>query len=323
MKSYELTDETTLTDQDIQAFQDGYKTIDHEHIVNLLTSWRHIHTWYMVFPLAKSNLAAYMESHYNCKGEDVRNLLKQLYGLSAAMAAFHAANPDSNFLSTPGDKPTRSGYIRPENILVFKGLKDQGDIFKWSDFGSAQFENWGLRTNMLEIFRGVAKMGKLTYQAPEACMRGECGSKSDVWAMGVVFLEVIVWLLLGPKGLPRLALDGDGREVGAEPGTLRFFNVTKKRIVPWPAVTSMLREIEKHPKCRGQLKVLRGAIAKMLTIDSERRPSSQDVKNMLSALDDVGGHDFDDGYPWAPKEIALEPERDVSGISIVVTSSDP
>ena len=250
----------------------------------------------------------------------MRNLLKQLYGLSAAMAAFHAACPGSDFLSASGSKPPRSGYIRPENILVFEGPEGQGDIFKWADFGCAQFENWGLGAKLLQINRGYANIGTFAYQAPEACEHKECGSKSDIWSMGTVFLEIVVRLLFGRQGLSRLDMDGVKPVIPLVPLTLRFFK-NEDGIVLRQEVASMLGEIEEHLKCKGQLRVLRDAIAKMLTIDPEQRPSSEDVKNMLSALDNVGDHDFDDG--WAPEETEIEPERDVSGISIVVTSSDP
>lgn len=74
-------------------FQDEKMQIDHDHIVNPLTSWHFEHACYMLFPLAESNIEEHMKRTMNCDGEYVRNLLKQLYGLSTGMAHVHERNP--------------------------------------------------------------------------------------------------------------------------------------------------------------------------------------------------------------------------------------
>lgn len=300
-------------------FKDNRMRIKHAHIVNPLTSWEYEGGCYMLFPLAKSDLLEYMNGLRRCDGKIVRNMLKQLHGLSSGIAEIHAAKPrPGGELLDPNDLPKRSGYhmdIKPENILVFEENEGESQIMKWSDFGCAKFEDWALRSGLIQSHQTRNKMGNLTYQAPEAYPSGKCGRKSDVWSMGAVFLEVVVWLILGPKELDRFR-NGRTRCVSliGQPPTEDdkfFYSPDGKNLKLRVLAEEMLDAIKNYPKWQKELQVLHDAIKKMLTIDVAMRPTSADVTSWLSSLNNTGDHDFDDGEHWALDEMTTG-QRDAS-----------
>ena len=96
-------------------------------------------------------------------------------------------------------KHWRHGDIKPENILVFKNSSWLGNL-KIADLGLAKQHQFATE------FRHQVTSTKHTtlhYEAPEAItnMKEPRSRRYDVWSMGCIILESIIWLLYGSRGL--------------------------------------------------------------------------------------------------------------------------
>ncbi|KAI1421302.1 heterokaryon incompatibility protein-domain-containing protein [Xylaria sp. FL1777] len=96
-------------------------------------------------------------------------------------------------------KHWRHGDIKPENILIFKDSTWLGTL-KIADLGLAKQHQFAT-----EFRHQVTstKHSTLHYEAPEAVtnMKEPRSRRYDVWSMGCIILESIIWLLYGTKGL--------------------------------------------------------------------------------------------------------------------------
>ncbi|KAK5631516.1 hypothetical protein RRF57_007230 [Xylaria bambusicola] len=96
-------------------------------------------------------------------------------------------------------KHWRHGDIKPENILVFKDLTWIGTL-KIADLGLAKQHQFATEFRQQVT---STKHTTLHYEAPEAItnMKEPRSRRYDVWSMGCIILESIIWLLYGSKGL--------------------------------------------------------------------------------------------------------------------------
>lgn len=125
-------------------------------------------------------------------------IMQQCYGIVDAVAFIH--NP--GVLNPQGDPVFgRHGDIKPENILWFKKRLDSGGMgaLVLSDLGLAAIHRDKSRSNI----PGHDIPATPNYRPPECNMDGEKGfiSRSfDIWTLGCLFLELLVWLLNGWQG---------------------------------------------------------------------------------------------------------------------------
>jgi serine/threonine protein kinase len=101
------------------------------------------------------------------------------------------------------------GDLKPDNILVFAESADSGDKFGWrleiADFGIARIHE--LATNSRDQDTKPVS-GAPRYEPPEA-NKNYCNSfgpwsrRYDVWSMGCIFLEFIVWISQGKDQLEK------------------------------------------------------------------------------------------------------------------------
>ena len=72
------------------------------------------------------------------------------------------------------------GDVKPSNILVY-----DDDTIKLTDFGCSVLVYPGIETSL------ISTCGTITYNAPETLDRNEMSHKSDIWALGCLFYELI------------------------------------------------------------------------------------------------------------------------------------
>lgn len=145
-------------------------------------------------------------------GELIKHVVDQIYGLAAALSAAH----NLEGTNTHGAS-YRHGDLKPENILVFQDNGPSG-ILKIGDWGEAKFHG---QITAIRGSRTTTKFGTRRYEAPEvdtgvkAASLGQSTKRRsrlcDVWAMGCITLEYIVWLLYGKRGLDQFHRDVDGK----------------------------------------------------------------------------------------------------------------
>jgi len=124
----------------------------------------------------------------------VKDIFIQLRGMADALQKLH------NFKS---GKHYRHGDIKPENILVFpRENNSQTGVLKISDLGSAKHHS--VATRLRERTAGKA-FATMVYQAPEAIIKKSSASSRlyDIWSLGGVVLEFMVWLLYGYEELKK------------------------------------------------------------------------------------------------------------------------
>ncbi len=141
--------------------------------------------------------------------------------------------------------------IKPGNVLV----SSEGGV-KLLDFGVAfgELER--------ESRTQVEQVGTLRYMAPEQFLGGKIGHASDIYALGVVLME----LLLG-RALERLPVEAER------------FELARRRLL------SELSELEMPTSWGIELVTL---VERLLSLTAEERPSGKALRNEALALADRG-----------------------------------
>ncbi|KAI0974331.1 kinase-like domain-containing protein [Xylaria arbuscula] len=198
-----------LFDQEVLILE-KLADFDHNHLVALSGSFSRDDRHYILFPWANGgNLREFwVKDPRPLNREFMLEVLQQLTGLMHALCLMH-------------NEKFRHGDLKPENILIFLEDEHEGGIgtLKISDMGQAR------RHQYQTSFRSQptqTRIGTMTYEAPEAVVsiNRPRSRLYDVWSMGCIFLEFIVWLLDGPAGLEGLA-----RDTQDATGQATFFNI--------------------------------------------------------------------------------------------------
>jgi serine/threonine protein kinase len=178
----------------------------HNHIVVHLTSWIQEDKYYLLFPYASCNLREYMKRNPKptLNKKFVVWILRQFRGLADAVRNVHnlreySPRSQNASLDVPKQPGFQQGYhhdIKPENILFFEGKVPEDARLKLADFGLGKVHN--LRSG--SRFKDSRKTGLTgafpTYEAPEGYLKKAISRPSDMWALGCVFLEMLVWIFV-------------------------------------------------------------------------------------------------------------------------------
>jgi serine/threonine protein kinase len=188
-------------------------------------------------------------------------------GEAGRLADIGAAVEDSNW---------RHGDLKPENILRFSKVGELVGTLRISDLGLAK--RHVVSTNLRKL-PSTSQFGTVGYEPPEA-MTMPLSPRSrlyDIWSLGCILLEFVVWLLYGYEGLKafwKLPTESEGflfwcrLPVGVEPGA----KVN-------PSVTQIMdRILETNPACRSP-----SAIRDLLLLVKDRVlvPALPDVHNTI------------------------------------------
>ncbi|KAI0474846.1 heterokaryon incompatibility protein-domain-containing protein [Xylaria cf. heliscus] len=97
------------------------------------------------------------------------------------------------------DKHWRHGDLKPENILVFEN-SSWLETLKIADFGLAKQHDFATAFRQGPT---STRHTTLQYEAPEAVTNKEMPRSRlyDIWSMGCIILESVIWLLYGYEGL--------------------------------------------------------------------------------------------------------------------------
>ncbi|KAK5654616.1 hypothetical protein OQA88_7246 [Cercophora sp. LCS_1] len=133
--------------------------------------------------------------------ELVKHTATQLLGLAEALKATH-------------DAEIRHGDIKPDNILHFKpteGNKIIGTL-KIGDWGLAKHHPIATILRLKNKQQTDTRFGTTAYEPPEVELAELklLSRQYDIWSMGCVILEIIVWLVYGYEGVHNFRLDVQG-----------------------------------------------------------------------------------------------------------------
>ncbi|KAF3798440.1 hypothetical protein GCG54_00013180 [Colletotrichum gloeosporioides] len=150
----------------------------------------------------------------------VRQSISELRGLADALTALHHFKGEGNY---------RHGDLKPENVLRFKDGTFVGRL-KIADMGLAK-----RHTEVTDVRRAPTdtKYGTTRYEPPETVTSPlEARSRLyDVWSLGCIILEYIIWLLYGCKELEAF-IDGLLADTGSFYFIQRGENRTKAEVHP-------------------------------------------------------------------------------------------
>ncbi|KAF2496438.1 HET-domain-containing protein [Lophium mytilinum] len=130
-----------------------------------------------------------------------------------------AQDEDGYFESTEPIESIRHGDLKPENILRFPSSTSTIGELRIADMGLAKRHNveTELRTRL-----SSTRYGTMLYEAPEVVTLDQARSRLyDIWSMGCITLEFIIWMLYGNDELKNFHkhLQGDKYQ------TSQFFEI--------------------------------------------------------------------------------------------------
>jgi serine/threonine protein kinase len=168
-------------------------------------------------------------------------VVKQFHGLAQALKSAH-------YLA--GGASYRHGDLKPANILWFREPGGYGQL-KIGDWGEAKSHKQvtALRHNT------TAKFGTRRYEPPETGLQSSLPPEDrhvrsrlyDIWGIGCIALEFIIWLLYGQKGLARFNSSNQGDYGISE----MFYEVSPNRTAKiHRVVTHWMDHMAKDPLCR-------------------------------------------------------------------------
>jgi serine/threonine protein kinase len=260
----------------------------------------------MLSPLASSNLKVYWRTTRPrlADADFILWQLRQLSGLADALRYIY----------------NLGGYhhdLKGENILCFEEGDFGSPTLKIADFGSAKIH--ARRSGPRDGSNPTRSyyQGTSAYEAPDYVIRGETSRPYDVWTLGCIYLEMLIWTF------------------GSQPSELDTFSNARRRIVGgrlgsdtmfwyvefdgnyytthWkPAVRNKLRTLEDHcdsDKGRAVFKELVLTTSKMLRMDPSIRPKPYEVHN-----------DMDRITLWA-EEAVKKPDWKIQNLLIGATPS--
>lgn len=188
---------------------------NHSNLVKLLCTFRYRREYYLMFPYAESNLRQYWQN-YPTPGlsmESSRWVLSQCKAIASALHLVHEYQNTFEHACLPEDMDNdqiygRHGDIKPENILLaYEDVtktpgRQQERILLIADFGLMD-----LHRRLTRSLIAPDKInGSPSYEPPEIHVGKEVSRAYDIWSLGCVFLELLVWLALGWNGLEEFTL---------------------------------------------------------------------------------------------------------------------
>jgi serine/threonine protein kinase len=175
---------------------DIVREVEDDHLIKILASYQQGESnSYLMFKWADGgNLDDFwMTSAYGeapITGDLVRWCLTQMKGLAGAIDKLHNFDQGRNI---------RHGDLKPQNILHFKEKDIWGNL-QIADMGQTKIHSMAtdLRLSDKNVVTGTSR-----YNSPEASTNAtKGGSRSDdMWAIGCIFLEFVIWALCGSEEL--------------------------------------------------------------------------------------------------------------------------
>ena len=171
----------------------------HAHLVTLLATFTLNRRYFFLFPYAECDLDLYWETKVpNPSPEDI-NIVhwfsNQVRGIMEAISVIH--NPPHIH-----GRFGRHGDLKPDNILWYKCTNHRTGIFVVSDMGLSSLNREGSRSNIPN--RSIPPTPG--YRPPECDVKGGTISRAyDIWTLGCLFMEMVVWFLGGHKWLKEFA----------------------------------------------------------------------------------------------------------------------
>lgn len=254
--------------------------IEHDHIVKCVAAIRKGDNRYFMFPWADGDS---LRDYWNTASwrpptrESMLEAICQLRGLTDALVTLHdgirthmnrnAEEPDgdtheltvricdengdfTDHYETTNPNNIRHGDLKPENILRFLNQQEGLGMLKLADMGLAK-QHIVVTSDRQHLTD--TRYGTVRYEAPEAVSnpRAPRSRLYDIWSMGCITLEFIIWILYGNDELGNFYTQVQG---GDEQQLCQFFEMLGighvRRAEIHPTVLEWMNHVENFdPEC--------------------------------------------------------------------------
>lgn len=175
----------------------------------------------------------------------------------------------------------RHGDIKPENILWFNGPHE--GMLKIADFGLTDFRSRTSRSYVNP--RSVACSP--TYAPPEIALDMPISRAYDIWSLGCVYLEFVIWLMGGVD-----LLETAGHMIRGDSALDQgFYSISgskiagKKQAFLKDSVRQCIKDLSGDSRCSDFVREMLGLIEhSMLVIDPKKRKNAKDVAEALQNM---------------------------------------
>lgn len=285
--------------------------------------WTHNSRLYMLFDLAEGSLKERLSKprtairNWSEENGFALTLIRLLRGIAQGVRHIHRSarlqethdTRGSDYLAEPEQNRAWTGYhhdLKPANILYLQD--DQGqEVWKISDFGTARLSKVAGSGTGDRSIGTTSDRGDQVYKSPDYRMKASSSRPSDIWSLGCIFLEVLLWAFhlakLDPKvegsfEQKRLINSGVSPERTETPHIPRFWyqyedNQGREVIELRPVVKGHLDRLKEHCKWTVFSDLVHIA-HRMLNIRTENRPEASEVVEHLTNLLIQAGAEIED-----------------------------
>ncbi|KAJ4291768.1 hypothetical protein N0V90_009663 [Kalmusia sp. IMI 367209] len=267
---------------------------NHPNIVKLLDAYCIDDNFLLLFPLAQGDLEDFMSKEplpSHSSQVIFTWMLQQVQGLTKALEYLHVGNEHYEAFGRHGD-------IKPENILWYSDV-GTGKLtlgrFVIADLGLSQFHRRtpGSSTHpascLCDAVTPNRNLADRRYAAPEIEVPSRIDSAYDMWSLGCVLFEMVVWLVEGAESrvlfLERLRSDVPGR-----PASYWYLESTAPRTCKFtlkPEVSARLKQLHERTKELTSLHALLSHLmyGGLLDPDPSHRPTARDLGEILRLVE--------------------------------------
>lgn len=242
-----------------------------EHLIQVLATFEVLNpapqhsTWYFLFDWAEGNLTDFWRRN-QCLVRDHNHLpwmAKQLHGLTKALKCVHNERKqtlNSFDIKTRVNSNTlygRHGDISVGNFLWFPSDPFPG-TFSLADFGLGRLHRQVSRSERDP--RSIARTA--TYRAPEFDLdKPGISRMSDIFSLGCVFLEYVIWFFFGFEGVEQSSKDRIEPDIyGFRADTFFTFNreaaVSERQFFVKQSVKDLIQQLKRDQACSEYLSQL-------------------------------------------------------------------
>lgn len=279
------------------------RELNHPHLIRAHSAYQRGRDKGFVFPFADGgNLAHYWKTFDPVL--DVNSIswvLVQMKGLASGVKALH-------------DKNTRHGDIKPQNILIFNNTESNAETLVIADVGIAKYHAIYTR----ERYSGTTTpFGSRRYEPPEVEGKEVPRSrKYDMWSLGCVLLEFLIWLVSGAKGFDSfLRVANPNREDDRlwEGGSVRSATANRMAVLKG--------ELEKRGQQYAALNSILSVIREQLLIKIEKRADSTKILKEIDGIYSQYLRDYNYSQPRLRVAKAVYVAAQVKGSNTGLSSS--
>jgi serine/threonine protein kinase len=245
------------------------RLLKHPNIIQLLGSYTYRGKHNLIFPLARGGtLTDLIRKPRPPLFKSDEKIIIALSGLCSAVCAVHRQFSDDHTLLGIGCHHD----LKPKNIFVDE------DKFLLADFGLSRF-----KTATEDSDTSYKHVGG-DYVAPE-CEGFEAsgnintktiiGRPSDVWSLGCIMAEVLVYMKMGPEGVARFE---DERKFRIGPLTIHRFHRGLKE--EEPVVVAYLADLLEKSNTRSE-RLLNELVRHTLQLNPKARPTAEEIETRM------------------------------------------